>query len=545
MKAVLDKISGSRYAGQFPNPKDEVRFATMLANKKHILETYLNKDWVEVVPTQKRSIPKQRDLSDKDKKTTSFSPSNEMIPSNSVTTSPSPTHSSVVAVDSPRLFNVNPTPPQQHENQLSTATESPNMKESQSEDSLNNQNTNNQIEDTNTNNSSNSSDHEEEEDEDEAVTEETVSDEEEDDEEEEAEMDSKEMKEFIQEQEKQLLKGKVDIKLIIVDQERDQKFKSSARKLLSPILSKFGSTKNLSSFGMFHSSLLIGNWILEWNDSALCVPRRTLSKAALFCADLEPITTLEDLNQVVDKIADVIVEWNTTKKYKPMGGNRCVYGNCQDFVEAVLSRLGIKWQIENPYIRYFFEQLKKKGSTDLKLFFKKEDADQENSFVQKFKLLSQSGSTAGQGTYSIKFATHEQLDQFVLRCLRIDPMMKTNYPEVWGILKGFDRAFWLRHLAWEEMKERKRRELVSIERNLFKISQLRRANKLTEEDKSKENKLFERASEVQKEVERIEKEGKPVKPFMGKQLDERKELVEVDLCPFSNPLTTYSIRLYN
>ncbi|KAG2387570.1 hypothetical protein C9374_001164 [Naegleria lovaniensis] len=597
VKAVLDKISNSRYANQFPNPKDELRFATMLADKSHLLQTYLNKDWVEIIPTthsHKQQIMIQPNSSETSPRASNPHSQNHSHQQNSMSGSNTSNNLDATAASSSsplhnELMHSTPTPSHgtvgssvfsgeecshhsltqlnHHEMNSSggrirnrtTVTSSSTMTTTNNvsfhpvimNESSNNNN-NNQMNNTSVPQRSphafdeDHQDHEEEdednehdnhhEDADEEDTESTDGSESEEDEE--TEEEKQVMNEFIEEQKKQLLKGKVDIKLIIVDQERDQKLKSSARKLLSPILSKFSSS--ISSFGMFHSSILIGNWILEWNDSALCVPRRTLSKAALFCADLEPITTLEDLDVVINKLADVIVEWNTTKKYKPMGGNRCIYGNCQDFCEAVLARIGVDFRIKNPYVRHFFEQLKKKGSTDLKLYFQKEEAEVPNSFANKFKLLSASG-----GSNSIKFATHEQLDQFVLRCLRIDPEMKTNYPDVWSLLKGFDRAFWLRHLAWEEMKEKKRRELVSVERNLFKISQLRRAKKLTDEDVLTENRLFERANEIKKEFERIEKEGKPVRPFMGKQLDERKELVEVDLCPFSNPLTTYSIRLYH
>ena len=582
----MDKIVNSRYANQFPNPKDEIRFATMLADKTHLLQTYLNKDWVEIIPTATHSLKKQiihhsTDTSPRGGGSTSHhhaqshSQSHQnhstvsiMSGSNSsnnldasAASSSSPSHNELlheapssshelicdeqVGVGSATTTSgeecVNPSTGRIRNRTTMTSSEVKTV--SFMSGSGNNstavvtlpQRSPHAFDEDNEDNDDVEDDHVNDDD-----SEPTDGSDSEEETEEETEEEKQVMNEFIQEQKKQLLKGKVDIKLIIVDQERDQKLKSSARKLLSPILSKFTSGKSISNFGMFHSSILIGNWILEWNDSALCVPRRTLSKAALFCADLEPITTLEDLDVVINKLADVIVEWNTTKKYKPMGGNRCIYGNCQDFCEAVLARIGVDFHIKNPYVRHFFEQLKKKGSTDLKLYFQKEEAVVENSFANKFKLLSASG-----GSNSIKFSTHEQLDQFVLRCLRIDPEMKTNYPDVWSLLKGFDRAFWLRHLAWEEMKEKKRRELVSVERNLFKISQLRRAKKITNEDVVTENRLFERANEIKKEFERIEKEGKPVRPFMGKQLDERKELVEVDLCPFSNPLTTYSIRLYH
>jgi len=83
------------------------------------------------------------------------------------------------------------------------------------------------------------------------------------------------------------LKNKIKIKIIVAEVAKSEVTKSF-RKLLSPILSKFDV---LPEFGMFHSALMIGPWLIEWNNSALCIPRKCVSRAALLSADIDSIST--------------------------------------------------------------------------------------------------------------------------------------------------------------------------------------------------------------------------------------------------------------
>ncbi|KAL9644048.1 hypothetical protein ABK040_005516 [Willaertia magna] len=337
------------------------------------------------------------------------------------------------------------------------------------------------------------------------------------------------------------LKGKVDVKLIIVDQDQDQKLKSTFRTFLSPVLSKLqnnssmksltskiskdesfivdNSDKGCSSFGMFHSALIVGQWLIEWNDSGLCVPRKTLSKAALFCADLEPITTLQSLDQALEKLAEIIVEWNTTKKYKSMGGNKNIFGNCQDFCESVLQKIGIKFDyLNNEYMKDFFSDLKRKGSADLRFYCK------SDQFITKFglqeKLLS---STSGKNY--IQFHTHEELDNFVNYLLGLDKHFRENYRTAWGFLKGIDRAFWLRYYKYNEMIDRR-------------VKEIERAKKLQFEGYEKY------LDNAQKELDEWITQRNQVKPITEETIDEEGEKQSIEKCPFSNPLQTYSLRIY-
>lgn len=83
---------------------------------------------------------------------------------------------------------------------------------------------------------------------------------------------------------------------------------------------------------------------IEWNSSCLCIPRTITGQASVVCADIESIATLEELDTVRNKLADVIVKWNTEVYYKQHGGNPDIdrTGNCQQFIDEVLRALNIQ-----------------------------------------------------------------------------------------------------------------------------------------------------------------------------------------------------------
>jgi hypothetical protein len=53
------------------------------------------------------------------------------------------------------------------------------------------------------------------------------------------------------------------------------------------------------------------------------------------------------------KLAEIVIEWNTTKGYtdKPSGDGK--KGNCQEFVDAVLKKLNIKTNFDGPLGKRF------------------------------------------------------------------------------------------------------------------------------------------------------------------------------------------------
>jgi hypothetical protein len=72
------------------------------------------------------------------------------------------------------------------------------------------------------------------------------------------------------------------------------------------------------------------------NDSALCVPRSCLSNTAMLSADISEIENVDELNNIIDNLSEVIAEWNSTKFYKANGGDKRIYGNCQEFIDSVI-----------------------------------------------------------------------------------------------------------------------------------------------------------------------------------------------------------------
>jgi hypothetical protein len=142
-----------------------------------------------------------------------------------------------------------------------------------------------------------------------------------------------------------MLENRVTVKIVIVDQDRDNNPKKRFREFVSPLLS---SLNVLPQMGFFHSALMIGPWLIEWNNSSLCVPRKCLSRAAMLSADVDAITTLTDLNKLVDDLADAIVDWNTRVHYTATGGDGKAYGNCQQFVESLCSRIGVEMPKTGP-----------------------------------------------------------------------------------------------------------------------------------------------------------------------------------------------------
>ncbi|KAL0478078.1 hypothetical protein AKO1_010791 [Acrasis kona] len=303
------------------------------------------------------------------------------------------------------------------------------------------------------------------------------------------------------------LRHKVSIKIVIIDQQRDSRTKRSFREAFSPILSTFNMIPKL---GFFHSALIVGPWLIEWNNSGLCVPRKCLSSASMLSADLDAITTMSDLNKLVDDIAEVIVDWNTRMKYSSTNKDSKHYGNCQDFIESLCLRSGIRLPNTGP-LAGWLERLRKNGECDL-------DFTPEANFKREYGITSN----------VLKFKTHTELDSFVKMLKRKNPHLHEPHDkdyEVYMFLKAIDRAFWLRHLKLQDQ----------IRQLSQKLRQL--GDGYSNLDLKRE--LFEEHS-------KLEKTGEVVTPLQSKKLYEGDESHEEGLlyleceCPFGDPSHTHS-----
>lgn len=219
--------------------------------------------------------------------------------------------------------------------------------------------------------------------------------------------------------------ARIKIKLVVSEIMKGS-LKKNVRKLLSPIMANYDV---LPQFGAFHTALIVGPWLIEWNNSSLCIPRKTMSTAALLTADVEDILiTRENIGNVVDKLADVIIEWNLNKEYVNVhNSNNHKSGNCQDFVEEVLHRLGIEPKFEGLLGQYLSE-MRRHGKCEMVVKL-------DDKFKEKFK----------RNETDVYFETHKELDQFVNSLIDIDPEFNEHHKNEWILLKSFDRAFWLRH----------------------------------------------------------------------------------------------------
>nr|CAG4713537.1 unnamed protein product [Naegleria fowleri] len=227
----------------------------------------------------------------------------------------------------------------------------------------------------------------------------------------------------------------VKVKIVISEIART-KGRKAFRRMMSPILSRLDL---LPELGMFHSAIQIGPWLIEWNNSAICVPRKCVSSAAMLSADIEQLQTNEDVRKVVEKLSAVIVKWNTTMQYKERDTEPGKSGNCQDFVDDVLQNIGLsRDKLSEGPLGEFLKKLKTKGQSDL--VFKMSD-----SFKKAFNLEENKK----------KFKTHKELDDFVNSLVAIDHNFENNYRYEWLFLKSMDRAFWLKHIKFEDLEEYK------------------------------------------------------------------------------------------
>lgn len=69
---------------------------------------------------------------------------------------------------------------------------------------------------------------------------------------------------------------------------------------MSPILSKLDL---LPEFGLFHSAIMIGPYMIDWNDSGVSIPRKCVSQAALISTDIAEIPTEKKLDEVIDIVS--------------------------------------------------------------------------------------------------------------------------------------------------------------------------------------------------------------------------------------------------
>ena len=124
------------------------------------------------------------------------------------------------------------------------------------------------------------------------------------------------------------------------------------------------------------------------------------------------------------------------------------------------------------------------------------------------------------------FQSHPELDIFVSKLLEIDPTFDINHPTHWELLKGFDRAFWMRHKKFEGEKK-------ELEEKVLKYT-------LLIEDLKKEDqvRVQERIDDIKDAIQDIEFSQSKIECHKIK--DPKDETKEIENCPFHNPTKTKS-----
>lgn len=234
----------------------------------------------------------------------------------------------------------------------------------------------------------------------------------------------------------QLKNGSLRIKLIVAETSKNA-VERSIKKLASPIVNL--ALEHPPEFGFYHIALAIGCWKIEWNNSSLCIPRQITGKSAVIAADIESIATIDQLDVIREKLADVIIKWNTSMYYQQNPSKETPNrGNCQYFIDDVLQYLGLSETVNKfpKPLNNYLKQLRMHGEARMEF-------DMTKDFRNAFNLQEK----------KIVFKSHAQLDSFYAKLIEISPDFQYEYKYEYYMLKSFDRAFWMRSKSREEIKK--------------------------------------------------------------------------------------------
>lgn len=203
---------------------------------------------------------------------------------------------------------------------------------------------------------------------------------------------------------------------------------------------------------MFHTALIIGKWLIEWNSGEICIPRYPLSLSSMLSFDIGEIeiNSPEDLERVRDIISEFITGWNINMYYSNVS-KESNHGNCQDFVDALIKKLGIRIEYKETALGEYLSRMRKYGyakacfklSPDFKEYFKIKQDD--------FKELKRENNLN-----ELIFETHEELDKFCEYLKSVEVEIETKFKYEWLLLKGFDRSFWIRYYTYKSKHQKKK-----------------------------------------------------------------------------------------
>jgi len=190
--------------------------------------------------------------------------------------------------------------------------------------------------------------------------------------------------------------------------------------------------KLIGLFGLVHAGLQIGDKMVHFLDNHFVKIDYFKANRALYLISISKSGRLPKTDQVKTAIAEVIVEWNKFALYDRTSQN------CQDFVEDLCSQVNgscnlkgtrneLKLSFENTIIKEYIEELI--------------DHPEKSGFYFNFKNKQTKEVT------TVVFENHKHLDNW-----QKENLEKLSDDDL-AFLKGFHRAYQLRHAAAMASKE--------------------------------------------------------------------------------------------
>jgi hypothetical protein len=211
--------------------------------------------------------------------------------------------------------------------------------------------------------------------------------------------------------------GMTGVKVVVIDMTQNS-LQYILRKLVSPLASILTPTNFL---GLYHTAVMVGPYYFEWNSTSICLPRHHQASKAVLVLDLHEFQYKDRmLEAYMDHLSQLICRWNVERTYDRLN---C---NCQHFVDDVLKCMNIKMDFKGS-IKDFINNLRVKGNSALEYRVPKEIREK-----CQFK------------DSTIVFNTHKELDEFCSKINENVEVFQQKYAEDYLLLKGFDRAFWLK-----------------------------------------------------------------------------------------------------
>jgi len=233
---------------------------------------------------------------------------------------------------------------------------------------------------------------------------------------------------------------KLPVKLVVSDMVNTVANKRM-RRLISPVLQQIWLGENFREFGIFHSAVIVGPWYLEWNASSLVEPREIYSRRAILCLDIaDDVTCFETMEELAENLSFLVTNWNR-KMYFSRYKRSPHQANCQDFVEDVLETLRVQKSYNSGAVGHYIKKMISGGLCEMHF-------SPSRKFRKAFKMKKK----------KYEFETHGELDKFVHDIITGDANAQNKCQNEWDLLRGFDRAYWLRYQKKQSLAPNQPRE---------------------------------------------------------------------------------------